>query len=71
MARRFKPPYNGKRYLANTNTNQVHDLDNEQTGENGCQIDEIKPEHIKMYDDLSQVYLNGFENCDHCIKKSE
>lgn len=42
---RFQTPFNGKRYLLNINTGEIHDLDNE-TAE--CQIDEIKPEHIRM-----------------------
>ena len=32
---------NGERYLGNTNKQEVHDLDNEKTGTNQCQIDEI------------------------------
>jgi hypothetical protein len=41
MARRWKGKMNGERYLANTAKTQVHDLDNEKTGRNECQIDEI------------------------------
>jgi hypothetical protein len=67
MTLRFRPPYNGKRYLANTNTNQVHDLSNEQTGPHECQIDEIKPEHIKMYPALFQARQDGFKDCDYCL----
>lgn len=68
MARRFNSPYFGKRYLANTNTNQVHDLDKEDTSENGCQINEIKKEHIKMYDYHFEATKDGFEDCDKCLK---
>jgi hypothetical protein len=68
MTRRFRFPYSGKRYLANTNKNQVHDLDNEQTSENECQIDEIKTEHIKMYDYLSQAHQDKYQDCDYCLK---
>jgi 5-deoxy-D-glucuronate isomerase len=31
----------GEQYLGNTSKKQVHDLDNEQTGANECQVDEI------------------------------
>ena len=36
--RRYTGNMNGERYLGNTNTTEVHDLDNEQKS---CQIDEI------------------------------
>ena len=43
--RRSQTPFNGKRFLLNINTSEIHDLDNE-TAE--CKIDKIKPEHIRM-----------------------
>jgi len=67
MTRRYKPPYNGKRYLGNTNDMKVHDLDNEKTGESECQIDEIKHEHIKMYDYHFEATNDGFTDCTHCL----
>ncbi|MCK4644953.1 MAG: hypothetical protein KAU46_01760 [Candidatus Aminicenantes bacterium] len=57
-------PYNGKRYLGNTNEMKVHDLENENVN---CQIDEIKYEHIKMYDYHFQAKDNGFVDCDYCF----
>jgi hypothetical protein len=43
MARRYRGNMNGERYLANRSASkrEVHDLDNEKTGKNECQIDEI------------------------------
>lgn len=41
--RRHKPPFNGNRYVLNTSTGEIHDLDNETSD---CQIDEMKPEHV-------------------------
>ncbi len=41
MARRFTGNMNGEKYLGNTNNKEVHDLDQEDTAANGCQIDEI------------------------------
>lgn len=66
MARRYRPPFNGNRYIGNINTNEVHDLDNEKTN---CQIDEIKDSHIKTFspDTHSQAKREGFDNCAHCI----
>lgn len=54
--RRNYSPYNGKRYLINTQTNELHDLDNETSN---CQINEISESHIKMFDTLQEakIYL--------------
>lgn len=43
--RRYSSPFNGKRYLLNTNTGEIHDLDNET---DYCHINDIKHEHIWM-----------------------
>ena len=48
--RRSQTPFNGKRFLLNINTGEIHDLDNE-TAE--CKIDKIKPEHIRMDNSIS------------------
>lgn len=64
MARRFKPPYNGKRYLGNTDKKIVHDLENENVN---CQIDEIKHEHIKMFDHHFKATNEGFKDCKYCF----
>jgi len=39
--RRDGYPLYGKRYCGNTNKEEVHDLDKEDTSGSGCQIDEI------------------------------
>lgn len=64
--RRYRSPFNGKRYIGNKNTMEVHDLDNEKAA---CQIDEIKTEHIVTFtpDTLSTAHSQGFDNCAHCI----
>lgn len=36
---RYEPPYNGKRFLINLNTGEIHDLTKELSI---CQIDDIK-----------------------------
>ena len=42
---------NGEEYLGNTNTEDVHDLDNEKTGSNECRIVEIiKAKHDKPFE---------------------
>ncbi len=67
MARRQGSPLFGKRYCGNTNTKEVHDLDNETVQ---CQIDEIiAAEHAKAYnpDTLEQARSEGYDNCAKCI----
>jgi len=70
MARRPGYPLYGKRYCGNTNTKEVHDLDNEDTRESGCQIDEIiAAGHAKTFspDTLEQARREGYDNCAKCI----
>lgn len=71
--RRYGQPYNGKRYLVNTNesSKEIHDLDNESPN---CQINEIKKIHIVMLDTEAEVkryILNnpGFNGCYWCLRK--
>ena len=55
------------RYLGNTNTTEVHDLQNEQPN---CQIDEILAAgHAVGFrpDTLAQARSEGFDNCHYCI----
>ena len=69
MSRRYQSPFNGKRYIGNTNTNEVHDLDNEKVS---CQINSIKLSHVKTFspDTHPQAKREGFDNCAHCIGNS-
>ncbi len=67
MPTRPGSPYNGKRYLGNTNEMKVHDLVNEDEDNNACQIDEIKHEHVKMFDYKFQAHDENFRDCNYCI----
>ena len=70
MARRYSGKMNGERYLANTSLSkkEVHDLDNEKTGGNQCQIDEIiKAGNDKPYNTQSAANNDGYDNCAYCI----
>jgi hypothetical protein len=61
---------NGERYLANKSASkkEVHDLDNEKTGANQCQIDEIiRAGNDKPYNSLSSAHSDGYNNCAHCL----
>lgn len=74
MARRYKGNMNGERYLANKSPSkkEVHDLDNEKTGANQCQIDEIiKAGNDKPYNSLSDAHNDGYDNCQWCIGGSK
>lgn len=73
MARRQGSPTYGKRYVGNTDKKEVHDLDNEQTGANECQIDEIiKAGHARTFspDTLEQADKETYDNCAYCIGRS-
>ncbi|MFC7064000.1 hypothetical protein [Halobacillus seohaensis] len=70
MSRRYQSPFKGNRYIGNTNSNEVHDLDDEKVS---CQIDKIKTDHVKTFipDSHSQAKREGFDNCAHCIGNSK
>ena len=71
--KRYYPPFNGKRFIGNTNTHEVHDLENEQYGDGKCQIDEIKKEHIVTFspDTLHEAEQRKFDHCQWCIGGSK
>jgi hypothetical protein len=59
---------NGERYLGNTSKKEVHDLDNEKTGANQCQIDEIiRASNDKPFTSLSSANSAGYDNCAYCL----
>lgn len=71
MARRHSGNMNGERYLGNTNSKEVHDLDNEDTDANGCQINEIiAAGNDKPYESLSSAYSDGYDDCAKCLSGS-
>ena len=70
MARRYSGRMNGERYLANANPDkmEVHDLDNEKTGANQCQIDEIiAAKNERPYTSLDTAHRDGYDNCQYCL----
>ena len=71
--RRYQSPYNGKQFLLNTNTGEIHDLDKEQTQ---CQINEIKTEHISMQESYMACLIHARifavlnpNGCAYCMPK--
>lgn len=66
--RRYKGNMNGERYCGNTNTKEVHDLDNET---DNCQIDEIiQAGHDRPFNYLSDAKNVGYDNCHWCLGNS-
>ena len=66
--------YKGKRFLGNTNKKEVHDLNKEDTSQNGCQIEEIvSSNHATTFDPdtLEQAKKEGYDNCDKCLGNSK
>lgn len=71
MARRWKGHMNGEQYLGNTAKKEVHDLDQENTRPDGCQIDEIiRAGHDRPYTTLAAARGAGFDNCAKCLGRS-
>lgn len=71
MARRYTGNMSGEQYLGNTNNKEVHDLDNEDTNANGCQINEIiKAGHDKPFNSLSAAHNAGYDDCAKCLPSS-
>ena len=71
MARRFTGNMNGEQYLGNTNKKEVHDLDNEKTGTNQCQIDEIiRARNDKPFTTHAAARAAGYDNCAYCLGNS-
>lgn len=69
MARRS----NNKQFLGNSNSKEVHDLDNEDTSGSGCQINEIIRAGHAVYftpDTLAQAHSEGYDNCAKCLSGS-
>lgn len=65
MARRTRGHMHGQRFLANTHTHEIHDLDNEKEV---CRIDQIiDAGHDKPYIFLHQAHAEGFDNCGNCM----
>ena len=71
MSRRYTGNMNGEQYLGNTSKKEVHDLDNEDTALNGCQINEIiSAGHDRPFNSLSAAHGAGFDNCAKCLTGS-
>lgn len=71
MARRNSGHMRGERYLGNVDTMEVHDLDQENTRPNGCQIDEIiGAGNDRPFNYLEAAHREGHDNCAKCLTGS-
>ena len=70
--RRYTGHMRGEQFLGNTNRMEVHDLDNEKTGANQCQIDEIiMAGNDKPFTSLTTAHASGYDNCAYCLGSSK
>ncbi len=70
MSRRPDHPLFGKKYCGDKAKKEVHDLDHEDPGREGCRIDEIIAAGQAqgfVPDTLEQAYNEGFKACPKCI----
>ena len=71
MARRYSGNMNGERFLGNFNNMEVHDLDNEETAGNGCQVNEIiAAGHDRPFTSVSAAHTAAYDPCDKCLTGS-
>lgn len=67
MAKRWRPPFNFRRYCGDTATNLVHDLVCEKAE---CAVSTIPDENITMWDapaDVETAIAAGpWQRCEHC-----
>jgi hypothetical protein len=70
MTRRNTGNMNGEKYLGNKSTKEVHDLDQEKTGKNECQIDEIiAAKNDQPYTTIKAAHDDGHDDCAYCLPK--
>ena len=71
MARQWRGRMDGERYLANAHSGEVHDLDNEDTSWNGCEVDAIiAAGHDRPFNSLEEAHQAGSVNCARCLHAS-
>ncbi len=73
--RRLSPPFNGKRFLLNLHTGEIHDLDCETES---CHIDSIALDHIYMADSYDEALVHAVmverrqpNGCHYCIPSKD
>ena len=64
MARRLNAPYFGKRYIGDSETKVLHDVDKEDPN---CKIDTIPRARIQMFEWLSIPSDMSYAGCRYCM----
>ena len=68
MTRRYSGNMRGEQFLGNTYTNEVHNLDQEDTSGNGGSVEGIiKAGHDKPFNYLAEALSAGFDICAKCL----
>ena len=70
MPRRYRDPFFGERFVADTSNLVVHDCDNEVPGEDGCLIGNIAREDGLAFDDAAEAraaLAADHRPCPHCL----
>ena len=72
MARRWTGHMNNQQYLGNSSSKkEVHNLDNEDTAANGCQINEIiSAGNDRPFITLAVAHSQEYDNCAKCLAGS-
>ena len=69
MTRRWTGHMKGEQYIGNTESRQVHGLENEKTN---CQIDEIvQAWNDRPFKTVGSALAAGYENCAYCLGRSQ
>lgn len=67
---RYQFPFDGKRFLLNKSTHQIHDLENESTM---CHINDVNLEDIQMYDTENEIIdivtYDEYDGCYWCLQR--
>jgi hypothetical protein len=64
LARRLNAPYFGKRYVGDSQTKILHDVDKENPS---CKIDTIPRARIQMFEWLSIPSDMNYTGCQYCM----
>ena len=64
MARRLNAPYFGKRYIGDSETKILHDVDKETPS---CKLDSIPRTRIQMFEWLSIPSDMSYNGCSYCM----
>ena len=74
MARRYRDPFYGVRFIGDTANEVVHDCDNEVRGAEGCGISTILREDGVAYETATEAQAAiaaGFARCPHCLGEND